>query len=77
MTLSKNREKSKQRTAKLASKACDMAKAQVRQMTQSTDVDEEALAQLREGGVDELLARHIAHLFVRDPLVIFQGRSTP
>jgi len=37
-------------------------------------VDEEALAQLREGGVDELLARHIAHLFVRDPLVIFQGR---
>ncbi|KAH9942460.1 glutamate-cysteine ligase catalytic subunit [Epithele typhae] len=26
---------------------------------------------LREHGVDELLSRHIAHLFIRDPLVIF------
>ena len=26
---------------------------------------------LLEGGVDAALARHIAHLFVRDPLVIF------
>jgi hypothetical protein len=23
-------------------------------------------------GIDELLARHIAHLFIRDPLVIYQ-----
>jgi len=37
-------------------------------------VDEEALQQLLAGGVDELLARHIAHLFVRDPLVVFHGR---
>lgn len=37
-------------------------------------VDEEALSRLLEAGVDELLARHIAHLFVRDPLVIFTGR---
>jgi len=37
-------------------------------------VDEGALAELLAGGVDEMLARHIAHLFVRDPLVIFHGR---
>lgn len=23
-------------------------------------------------GIDELLARHVAHLFIRDPLVIFK-----
>uniref|UniRef100_A0A6A7G5Y0 Glutamate--cysteine ligase n=2 Tax=Hirondellea gigas TaxID=1518452 RepID=A0A6A7G5Y0_9CRUS len=34
-------------------------------------INEEALTQLLDGGVDELLARHIAHLFIRDPLVIF------
>jgi len=28
---------------------------------------------LKDGGVDYTLARHIAHLFVRDPLVIFDG----
>jgi len=39
-------------------------------------VDEGALATLVEGGVDERLARHIAHLFIRDPLVIFQERIT-
>lgn len=27
---------------------------------------------LIEGGVDDLLARHYAHLFIRDPLVVFQ-----
>jgi len=37
------------------------------------EVDGAALAQLREGGVDASLARHIAHLFVRDPLVVFEG----
>jgi hypothetical protein len=36
--------------------------------------DEEASAMLREAGVDERLSRHIAHLFVRDPLVIFKER---
>jgi glutamate--cysteine ligase catalytic subunit len=25
-------------------------------------------------GVDELLARHIAHLFIRDPLVIYRDK---
>ena len=34
-------------------------------------VDEEALAMLVEGGVDASLAHHVAHLFTRDPLVIF------
>jgi len=37
-------------------------------------LDEEALATLRAGDVPERLARHIAHLFVRDPLVIFSER---
>lgn len=26
---------------------------------------------LRDHGIDALLARHIAHLFIRDPLVVF------
>jgi glutamate--cysteine ligase catalytic subunit len=34
-------------------------------------IDEGSYARLREGGVDETLARHVAHLFVRDPLVVF------
>jgi glutamate--cysteine ligase catalytic subunit len=34
-------------------------------------IDEGAYGRLREGGVDETLARHVAHLFVRDPLVVF------
>ena len=37
-------------------------------------IDEAAYKDLIEGGVDSLLAKHIAHLFVRDPLVIFHGR---
>lgn len=35
------------------------------------NIDEEAFAMLLEGGLDRSLAAHIAHLFVRDPLVIF------
>jgi glutamate--cysteine ligase catalytic subunit len=35
-------------------------------------VDEEAKATLLEAGVDMNLAHHLAHLFVRDPLVIFE-----
>ena len=31
----------------------------------------ETLEALREGGVDEAMARHISHLFIRDPLVIY------
>lgn len=34
-------------------------------------VDESIKKRLMEGGMDELLATHFAHLFIRDPLVIF------
>jgi len=37
-------------------------------------LDERHVARLIEGGVDEALARHIAHLFARDPLVLFGDR---
>lgn len=37
----------------------------------SADVDDEAYKTLVDGGLDHPLAMHIAHLFVRDPLVIF------
>jgi len=37
-------------------------------------LDEDFVERLRAGGVDETLARHVAHLFNRDPLVIFSDR---
>mmetsp|Transcript_28186 Transcript_28186/g.93312 ORF Transcript_28186/g.93312 Transcript_28186/m.93312 type:complete len:660 (+) Transcript_28186:160-2139(+) len=37
------------------------------------EVDPWAFEQLTSNGVDALLARHVAHLFVRDPLVLFEG----
>eukprot|EP00549_Striatella_unipunctata_P000406 CAMPEP_0118689790 /NCGR_PEP_ID=MMETSP0800-20121206/9691_1 /TAXON_ID=210618 ORGANISM="Striatella unipunctata, Strain CCMP2910" /NCGR_SAMPLE_ID=MMETSP0800 /ASSEMBLY_ACC=CAM_ASM_000638 /LENGTH=919 /DNA_ID=CAMNT_0006587239 /DNA_START=823 /DNA_END=3582 /DNA_ORIENTATION=- len=36
-------------------------------------IDEESYKKLREAGVDPALSQHIAHLFIRDPLVIFDG----
>jgi len=36
-------------------------------------IDEESYQLLREAGVDPALSQHIAHLFVRDPLVVFEG----
>ena len=36
-------------------------------------VDEDSYQQLRSAGVDPTLSQHIAHLFIRDPLVIFDG----
>ncbi|CAK4637213.1 hypothetical protein LEN26_014276 [Aphanomyces euteiches] len=36
--------------------------------------DEESYATLVANGVDDILAKHIAHLFIRDPLVIFEQR---
>ncbi|KAF9572782.1 hypothetical protein BGW38_008488, partial [Lunasporangiospora selenospora] len=33
--------------------------------------DEDIYKNLSENGIDDLLARHISHLFIRDPLVIF------
>jgi len=37
-------------------------------------LDEAHVARLVEGGVDQGLAKHIAHLFARDPLVLFGDR---
>lgn len=34
-------------------------------------VDEDLKARLIEGGMDDLLATHFAHLFIRDPIVVF------
>lgn len=34
-------------------------------------VDQELKARLVEGGMDDLLATHFAHLFIRDPIVVF------
>jgi hypothetical protein len=36
-------------------------------------IDEDSFKILREAGVDPALSQHIAHLFIRDPLVIFDG----
>lgn len=36
--------------------------------------DEGIYKTLTDGGVDHLLARHISHLFIRDPLVIYRER---
>ncbi|KAJ7084345.1 glutamate-cysteine ligase catalytic subunit [Mycena belliarum] len=33
--------------------------------------DESIYARLREHGLDDLLSKHISHLFIRDPLVVF------
>jgi glutamate--cysteine ligase catalytic subunit len=38
------------------------------------EVDQKVLKELKEEGVDERLARHVSHLFIRDPLVIYEGR---
>ena len=35
--------------------------------------DEEVFKLCREAGIDPALAQHIAHLFIRDPLVVFDG----
>ncbi|KAJ1448288.1 glutamate-cysteine ligase-domain-containing protein [Pelagophyceae sp. CCMP2097] len=37
------------------------------------EVDEASYATLRAAGLDDLLAKHVAHLFIRDPLVCFRG----
>eukprot|EP00537_Pseudo-nitzschia_pungens_P003289 CAMPEP_0172363024 /NCGR_PEP_ID=MMETSP1060-20121228/6497_1 /TAXON_ID=37318 /ORGANISM="Pseudo-nitzschia pungens, Strain cf. cingulata" /LENGTH=923 /DNA_ID=CAMNT_0013085671 /DNA_START=324 /DNA_END=3095 /DNA_ORIENTATION=+ len=37
------------------------------------EIDESSYEDLRNAGVDPALSQHVAHLFVRDPLVIFNG----
>ena len=36
-------------------------------------VDDQVKQRLRNSGIDENLAHHVAHLFTRDPLVLFEG----
>lgn len=36
-------------------------------------IDEVSYKLLRENGIDPALAQHVAHLFIRDPLVVFNG----
>jgi glutamate--cysteine ligase catalytic subunit len=36
-------------------------------------IDEEKYLELRKAGVDPALAQHVAHLFIRDPVVVFDG----
>eukprot|EP00980_Cylindrotheca_fusiformis_P028434 scaffold22599_cov139-Cylindrotheca_fusiformis.AAC.25 len=36
-------------------------------------IDEEKYDELRKAGIDPALAQHVAHLFIRDPLVVFEG----
>lgn len=36
-------------------------------------IDEESYKLLRDAGIDPALSQHIAHLFIRDPLVVFDG----
>jgi len=36
-------------------------------------IDESCYQDLREAGIDPALAQHVAHLFIRDPLVVFNG----
>ncbi|KAF4122660.1 glutamate--cysteine ligase catalytic subunit, partial [Geosmithia morbida] len=35
-------------------------------------IDEDIKRQLQDGGMDDLLATHFAHLFIRDPIVVFE-----
>ena len=36
-------------------------------------IDEDSYKLLRDSGIDPALAQHVAHLFIRDPLVVFDG----
>jgi glutamate--cysteine ligase catalytic subunit len=40
----------------------------------NAEIDQPTFDKLTSAGVDERLARHVAHLFIRDPLVIFSER---
>ena len=37
-------------------------------------MDGDTLNELKNAGIPNLLAKHIAHLFIRDPLVIYKER---
>lgn len=38
------------------------------------DYDQNIYDKLRKGGVDHVMAIHVAHLFIRDPLLLFSGK---
>ena len=40
----------------------------------SLKLNESAYKTLKENGVDEMLSQHIAHLFIRDPIVLFKEK---
>lgn len=40
------------------------------------NVNQKAYDKLIENGIDPTLARHVAHLYIRDPLIIFEDRLT-
>mmetsp|Transcript_4851 Transcript_4851/g.15202 ORF Transcript_4851/g.15202 Transcript_4851/m.15202 type:complete len:777 (+) Transcript_4851:70-2400(+) len=52
---------------------CDLNCAARHYNDVEVEVDEKTKETLEANGVDSLLARHVAHLFVRDPLVMFEG----
>lgn len=39
-----------------------------------TPIHKESYNRLKESGVDELLAQHIAHLYIREPLVVYEEK---
>jgi glutamate--cysteine ligase catalytic subunit len=36
-------------------------------------IDEASYQLLRDAGIDPGLAQHVAHLFVRDPMIVYEG----
>ncbi|KAL3312506.1 hypothetical protein Ciccas_008903 [Cichlidogyrus casuarinus] len=40
----------------------------------SLPIDQEAYSRMRYEGIDHCLARHIAHLFIRDPIAVYQEK---
>lgn len=36
--------------------------------------DKDIAEQLQKAGIDTLMARHLAHLFIRDPLVVYDNK---
>lgn len=40
----------------------------------NSEIDEKTYKLLIKNGIDEVLAKHISHLFIRDPMVIFKDR---
>lgn len=37
-------------------------------------IDQDAYQKMRDAGIDHLLAQHVAHLFIRDPVSLFSEK---